>query len=208
MPAALPVWEATAEHLRAAGYAAWTGILDAADYGAPQVRRRAILIASRVREAAPPEPTHSKDGDTGTLFGARLRHVSMADALGWGYTQRPAPTVTGGGTATGGPEPFGNGTRQAMRRAMPNPALWKPRPGGGHAASHIGLTQDEAATLQTFPPGYPFQGRKGQVHLQIGNAVAPLLALHVLSAATGIPVPPHVDAGRALLATLNQPEGN
>lgn len=175
VPAALPLWEATARHLEAAGYSTWTGILDASDYGVPQVRKRAILIASRVRTVAVPEPTHG-DCDEGMLFGTgRRRRVSMADALGWGYTQRPAPTVTGGGTATGGPEPFGNGTRRAMRNAMGDLRLWKPRPGVGHAENHVGLTQAEAAVLQSFRPDYLFQGRKGAVALQCGNAIPPAL---------------------------------
>jgi DNA (cytosine-5)-methyltransferase 1 len=122
----------------------------------------------------------------------------MSETLGWGYLQRPAPTVTGGGTATGGAEPFGNASRRAMRSAMDDPQHWawaRPAPtlsgtvghvGGRQARGHLNLDPAEAATLQGFPDGYPFQGNKGQVALQIGNAVPVPLALHVLSAATGI----------------------
>ena len=70
----------------------------AADYGAGQVRKRAFLIASRMRAVELPAPTHGGLG--------LLPHVAMADTVGWGYTRRPAPTVTGGGTATGGAEPI------------------------------------------------------------------------------------------------------
>ncbi|HEY9367248.1 DNA cytosine methyltransferase [Streptomyces sp.] len=43
--------------------------------------------------------------------------------------------------------------------------------------------------LQTFPADYPWQGPKTRVARQIGDAVPPLLAAHIVSAATGIPMP-------------------
>lgn len=202
VPAVLPLWKHYAEILRGWGYSTWCGILNAADYGIGQARRRAILIASQQRPVTAPEPTHAEHAVEPTLFGAgRLPWVSMADALGWGYTTRPAPTVTGGGTDTGGAEPFSSTSRKAMRAAMDNPGHWawaKPAPtvsgtvphvGGKQARGHLNLTAAEAARLQSFPDGYPFWGNKGQVALQVGNAIPPLLAAHIVSAATGIPMP-------------------
>jgi DNA (cytosine-5)-methyltransferase 1 len=78
----LPIWRETAERLRSIGYSVWCGILDSANYGTPQNRRRAILMASRVRSVAPPEPTHSRTGHAG-FFGTTKPWVTMADALGW-----------------------------------------------------------------------------------------------------------------------------
>ncbi|GHA14624.1 DNA cytosine methyltransferase [Streptomyces echinoruber] len=195
VPAAAPLFAHIAGVLRSVGYSAWTGVLNAADYGVPQSRRRAFLLASRSVQVAPPEPTHAKDPGPDTLFGpARKPWVTMADALGWGYTRRPAPTVTGGGTRSGGAEPFGNTSRKAMRAAMDNPDHWAwKRPAytvsgtighvGGKqaAASHLNLEPEEGARLQSFRDGYPFQGSKGQRSLQIGNAVPPLLATAVLA---------------------------
>ena len=80
--AVLPVWEAIAHVLRAHGYSVWTGLLEAADYGVPQTRTRAILMAHRDRAVTPPEPTHAKDPAPG-LFGTLEQWVTMADALGW-----------------------------------------------------------------------------------------------------------------------------
>lgn len=193
----LPLFRQFAVFLRAWGYSVWTGILNAADYGVGQDRRRAVLIASRVREVTAPPPTHARH-PADDLFGERLLPwVTMADALGWGYTKRPAPTVTGGGTETGGAEPWSSTSRAAMRAAMEDPGHWawrRPAPtvtgtvghvGGKQAGGHLNLSTGEAARLQSFTDGYPFQGNKGQRSLQIGNAVPPMLAAHHQHVAPG-----------------------
>ncbi|AJC55091.1 restriction/modification system DNA methylase [Streptomyces sp. 769] len=271
VPHVLPLWKQYAVILRGWGFSVWTGILNAADYGVPQTRRRAILLASRTRAAEPPPPTHAKLAEPETLFGpGRAQWVSMAEALGWGATDRPVPTVCAGGGPGGGPEPFPSGSRQALATARdrgnwepqqdkgsthvvlapqtrgagwtarhgsqpPTPAhapaptltsktnqwTWSLRsnnqanatvraigePAGtlffGHRANEctwiatptvtppedesqpapapIRITAREAGVLQTFPVDYPWQGSKGQRFAQIGNAVPPRLAAHLLA---------------------------
>lgn len=171
VPSVLPVWEQYAAILTSWGYSAVTGVLDAADYGLGQRRPRAVLIASRLREVALPARTHGGPGQPA--------HTAMADVIGWGYTQRPAPSVTAGGTYTGGAEPFGNGTRQAMKRVMGTP-LWKDR-----GVPHLRPTVAECAALQGFRPDLVFCGGAGQQHLIVGNAVPPPFAGAVLDEAAG-----------------------
>ncbi|MFE9736168.1 DNA cytosine methyltransferase [Streptomyces sp. NPDC005863] len=170
VPSVLVVWQQYAEILCSWGYSAVAGILDAADYGLGQTRKRAVLIASREQNVQLPAPTHGGLGQP--------PQVAMADVTGWGYTQRPAPSVTGGGTYTGGAEPFGNGTRQAMKRAMGTP-LWADRVGVHHLRPSIA----ECARLQGFRPGLQFHGGAGQKHLIVGNAVPLPLADAALAAA-------------------------
>jgi len=76
---------------------------------------------------------------------------------------------------------------------MGDPRIGRPghkgRENGGEshfAVDSVRITPEEAAALQSFPPGYPFQGTKTAVFRQIGDAVPPLLAAHVLAMATGI----------------------
>lgn len=263
VPDVLPLWRQYAAVLRAWGFSVWTGILNAADYGVPQTRRRAILLASRVRTAQPPPPTHAKTAEPEGLFGpGRTCWVSMAQALGWGATDRPVPTVCAGGGPGGGAEPFPSGSRKALSTARDR-GTWTPhpdnrlRPSGregaepaarpsvqgeqaadrlvsvpgwswslrsnnqahatvrplsepagtlffGHrsnectwvaepaalpardaespaAPAPIRITAREAGILQTFPADYPWAGNKGQVFSQIGNAVPPRLAAHLLA---------------------------
>ena len=51
-----------------------------------------------------------------------------------------------------------------------------------HPEEHRGITLREAATLQTFPSDYDFQGDYGSIERQIGNAV-PVRMAHVLGVA-------------------------
>lgn len=120
VPAVLPLWKSIARVLKKAGYKVWVGKLVAADYGVPQTRTRAILIASRVRHVSMPEPTHAKGGADATLFSPELPPwVSMATALGWGMTARPYFSVAAG-TKSGGQDPSmigGSGARKALFEA-------------------------------------------------------------------------------------------
>lgn len=161
VPGALPLWEHTAARLRGLGYSAVAGVVSAEEFGVPQVRRRAILVARLDGPAQLPAPTHRRykagvrqaDGDV------RLKPwVSMADAIGWGLADRPAWTVTGGGTRTGGAEVFGN-------------ARCRARLGGRRP------TVQDAAVLQGFRADYPFSGSTaGSCYQQVGDAVPPPLA--------------------------------
>lgn len=132
VPAVLPVWEAILVPLERHGYSVWTGIIHAEQYGVPQTRKRAFLIARRDGvPAAPPAPTHSKyyPRDPSRLDDAVAPWVSMAEALGWGHDGRPSWTVTGGGGATGGAEPYAHGARTSLEAAIVS----------GHATPRIAM---------------------------------------------------------------------
>jgi DNA (cytosine-5)-methyltransferase 1 len=175
VPSVLPVWEHYAGILVGWGYSVATGVLDAARFGLGSHRPRAVFIASRVRGVSLPEPTHGGPGQPPL--------VTMAQVIGWGYTQRPAPTVTSGGTSTGGAEPFGNGSRQAMRKAI-GTDRWKDR-----SLPHLRPAIREAAALNGLRPGLPISGNAGQQFTLVGNVVPPPLAAALVRAVLGLGLP-------------------
>lgn len=121
VPTVLPIWEECAKVLRNVGYSVVTGNVQAEQYGVPQTRKRAVLLARRDGiEARFPAPTHSKfhTRDRKRLDDGVLPWVSMAQALGWGMDARPSMTVMGGGVDTGGAEPFAHGSRDGMKREL------------------------------------------------------------------------------------------
>lgn len=118
VPFVQPIWDACAEVLRAWGYYVWTGKVWAEQYGVPQKRERAILIASKIHEVGRPKPTHSEyyPRNPEKIDEGTLPPVTMAEALGWGMTQRPYPAVAPG-TAGGGTDPLavgGSGARKIV----------------------------------------------------------------------------------------------
>lgn len=86
VPAVLPLWEAYARVLRSWGYSVWTGKVRAEQFGVPQTRVRAVLLASKRGEVTPMVPTHSKfySHDPSKTDAGIPRWVTMAEALCWG----------------------------------------------------------------------------------------------------------------------------
>lgn len=121
VPEVLPVWRAYAAVLRQIGYSVHVSVMRSEQYGVPQTRRRAILMARLDGKVEPPVPTHSRyySTDPARLDPGVQKWVSMAEALGWGMTERPSVTVTGGSGRQGGPDPLdgGSGARKTLRTA-------------------------------------------------------------------------------------------
>jgi DNA (cytosine-5)-methyltransferase 1 len=120
-----------------------------------------VLRGSNQAHAA----VRSVDAPASTLhFGERVNLVEWSQA-------RPATTV-----------------QSDPRVATPG---HRDREGGepqfGAAAIRVSVT--EAAILQSFRADYPWQGTKTKQYQQIGNAVPPRLAAHILAVATGLPLP-------------------
>jgi DNA (cytosine-5)-methyltransferase 1 len=165
------------------GYSVQAKVLNAADYGVPQLRQRVFIVGVRndIKYSFDyPAPTNNADGSDGLS-----KWISVGDALSVlpdpdepnnipnheyskyklrfnGYLghraidpMRPAPTVTARGDDKGGVVVL------------------------HHPNNERRMSCRELATVQSFPIEYAFYGTRSSVYRQIGNAVPPLLAFAV-----------------------------
>ncbi|MEV0401946.1 DNA cytosine methyltransferase [Actinoallomurus sp. NPDC050550] len=182
VPAVLPVWKVYREALENEGYSVACGILRTEQYGVPQTRRRAVLIARMGGgRVILPQPTHQayrKGVGRGTGDDELLPWRTMADALDRSY-----PFIVMSNYGTGG-NPKARGYRNCQEpSATVTGKIFRNRI-LAEDGNEIGrFSSKEAGLLQTFPADYPWTGR--DVGQQIGNAVPPRLAMHVISAAFG-----------------------
>jgi DNA (cytosine-5)-methyltransferase 1 len=64
------------------GYSVAIGVLNAADYGVPQLRERAVFVASAVGKASLPDATHADPSSSDFESSGKKPWVSVASALG------------------------------------------------------------------------------------------------------------------------------
>jgi DNA (cytosine-5)-methyltransferase 1 len=155
----------------AAGYVVSYQLLNFADYGVPQIRKRVLIFGMRVgcHPLILPKPTHPK-----------ANWVSVAQAL------------------DGLPEPD-NGDHQLANHvcsrykvtnrnftghrrtdpAKPSPTILARGNGGGgvcaiqHPENHRRMSVRESAVIQSFPLDFVFVGGLNSMYRQVGNAVPP-----------------------------------
>jgi len=165
---------------RSIGYNVEVKLLNAANYGVPQLRQRVFIVG--VRNDVDflfqyPNETHSENGsnhlEKWVTVGKALSDLPCPDKPNDlsnheyskyklrfnGYIghrtidpERPAPTVTARGDDKGGVVVL------------------------HHPSNERRMSCRELAVIQSFPLDYAFYGTRSSVYRQIGNAVPPLLA--------------------------------
>lgn len=168
-----------------AGYPNMTArILEAATFGVPQLRTRAIFIGNRLGLENPyPKEILSK-GNYKSIESAidDLKHVSRNASINHEWTrhseefeQRIAKVPHGGSLY----ETFRDAFKR-QHKGVPSMAV-KENHGGCHIHYELNrvLSAREMARLQTFPDDFIFTGTFKRAYWQIGNAVPCLMAKHI-----------------------------
>lgn len=181
VPAVLPVWKAMSGVLEGIGYRTAVGILNAEEFGVPQTRRRAILLAHRGHTPALPRPTHRRFRQSEQSHG---HSTTLLPCKTLGETlKRGEPFTVVSNYGTGG-DPKARGRRSSEHPAFTvTGKISRNRIVSVEGKELPRFNLSEAGRLQTFPGDFPWAGK--DVSQQIGNAIPPRLAAHVLSAVLG-----------------------
>jgi DNA (cytosine-5)-methyltransferase 1 len=132
-----PEYAAFESKVIALGYQVVADVLNAADYGVPQRRRRAIIIASRVGQPSLPQPTYGDPSSIDVKHGLRSPYQTVRTAIGdlpevpsgldWHIGRNPTPVSVARYRAV---PPGGN--RFDLQRTRPDitPRCWLDKPSG------------------------------------------------------------------------------
>jgi len=174
--------------LKRLGYESEWRKVNASHFGVPQKRVRTILVAFREREAMSRFiwPTAWVRHHTTEPYPVIAALVDQLQSRGWKMPvemydrmDRAANTILGGSDLKQSAD-LGQrkGSMPWVEMGVIRTRIADSPPEPDHVGD-IALTNKMLATLQGFPGGWPFQGRKDRVFKQIANAFPAPVAMHL-----------------------------
>jgi len=213
--ASRPAFERLMRDVDEAGYHCRAKVLNAADFGVPQLRPRLFVIGVPKGCQLPehPEATHGGTWERQSTGNLAQPHVTTGEALVGLVTEPEPEEVHRGQYAHLLPEvpPGDNYLFFTARRGHPEPKFeWRSRywsfllkldPGRpaptiqAHPGPNVGpfhwenrrLRVGELKRLFTFPDAFALVGSRSSIQAQIGNSVPPLVAESVIRSVAGLP---------------------
>jgi DNA (cytosine-5)-methyltransferase 1 len=176
-----------AAKLNEIGYEVRWAILNACDYGVPQLRPRFLIVALRGRSAsrfAWPLALDESPLTVGASLSDLMASGGWPGITAWVSASGIAPTIVGGSRKHGGPDLGPTRARRQWASLRVDGLGIADQPPGPDFPTDGSprLTLQMVARLQGFPDSWRFAGKKTAAYRQIGNAFPPPVAAQVGSA--------------------------
>jgi len=197
-----PYFDSVLVRLADCGYHLNWAVLNAADYGVPQKRRRLFVLGSRGSQLRFPAPTHGVNGNQPHAVALAVlgdKPVGEAPCCAVRYAKNPdlRPSPYAGHVYNGGGRPIdpagpchtvlassgGYKTHWIDTLGVAPEYHAHLRAGGaprdGEVPGARRLSVEECAIIQTFPSELVFAGKRSSQYKQVGDAVPPDLGFMV-----------------------------
>ncbi len=169
-----------AGELKKLGYQTGWRLMNASDFGVPQLRPRVVFVAVRREyedQFSWPQPSAALPKTVGEILYDLMAAYGWRDAKNWrALASEIAPTIVGGSKKHGGPDLGPTRARKAWAALGVDGLGLADEPPGRDFVGLPRLTIRMVARLQGFPDDWKFAGKKTQSYRQVGNAFPPPFA--------------------------------
>lgn len=184
------------DRIRKLGYTSDWRLLNASDFGVPQLRPRVVFVAVRkdiAENFAWPTPHPHSPATVGeTLFDLMASRGWLGAAAWKERASEIAPTIVGGSKKHGGPDLGPTRARKAWAALGVNGMVIADTPPERDFVGMPRLTVPMVARLQGFPDDWVFTGKKTPAYRQVGNAFPPPVACAVATQLHACLTVPHM----------------